>query len=249
MVGLCLILVGVVSVLAFVPLTYQASASEVLIAPPLPAGTAAATGNIGAQNALLGFNDALNVDASILITVVGDPAERAAMRAAGATAAYTLSPSIDGVTPLVEVTASSKSPAAAQRTVALVMAETKQVLAARQAAVGAPADTLIRTSQLSPVGPATRHWKVRIEYLLIICLVGALLTYLAALTWDRLATRHQVAPEPPSQDGKPDPPSDEAGKAGVEAGSEGGRDDWWARASRPGSSRQESRPAASRLPR
>jgi hypothetical protein len=192
--GLLLTIIGVLYVLVDLGPIYKTTGSLVLVAPALPKAAAEANGDIGAENPLLGFSNALNIDANLVIKGLSDPTQVAAIQSKGGIASYKLEGSVDGITPLINVTASSRHPVAAEQTAKVVMSAAQRFLADRQAAVRAPADTLIHADVLTAPSPAKKSWSGRLKDLIIVILAGTVGTYLIALGRDRTATRPR-APE------------------------------------------------------
>ena len=188
--GVLVTVAGIGYVIKFVPLTYQSQASVVLLPPAAPANAVQATGNVGLQNPLLSFSNALNVDARLLIQELNDPTVQRAVAARGGTASYSATGSVDQITPLVVLTSSSRDPAVAARTTRLLVEESGALLARRQAAVGAPSDAQITLQMVNPLTAATSTWHGRLKDLVGVVLAGGLLTLLLARLsglWSRRA--------------------------------------------------------------
>jgi hypothetical protein len=201
-------------VLTSVPLTQSVTGSVVLLSPPLSHSDAVSFGQLGAQNPMLSFSDALLVNANLLVKVLSSPTYTKQLAAQGATAAYTVATSNDGVVPLVAVTAKSTQAAAAERTAQIVLEAARQELDRRQAAVGAPASTFIRTETLVAPSTATASWKGRIQDLLEVALVVILDTFLLALAVDWVTSRRAAARAATAEGSGEDPTAPEADHPG-----------------------------------
>jgi hypothetical protein len=152
--GLILTPLVALAVALLVAPEYQATATLIVLGPNPPARVSP-TGPLVRPNPYLGFGRSLDVAADLIVRIMAnDPVVRQRMRDAGATAKYDLSVGTEGG-PMINVLATSRKPADALTTAAIIDRGIQDILAEHQKQTGAPADTWIRAQTITASNQAT----------------------------------------------------------------------------------------------
>jgi hypothetical protein len=142
--------------------TYRAEAQLLL----LPSATASGVqGQAG--NPYLNLTGGLGQTAQVIAVAATDAKAQEKLAAQGASANYTVSATVGVNAPVVVVDATSAVPAAAQKTLQLVVAEVRSVLLSAQQAAGAPANMLITAATLTQTDQPKRITKTQIRASLV----------------------------------------------------------------------------------
>lgn len=160
-----------VSVLGYraTPAQYQVHESVLFLPPALPA-----TATVPGTNPFLTFGTSINITSRVFAQLLTSQDVTSQLSSGGASAQYTVTPSVDG-TPVLQISASDRSQLVATRTLRGLDAYITQELAARQSASGAPASTWIRASVVTDPQPPSRSRSGALRAAAALGLAGLLL--------------------------------------------------------------------------
>ncbi len=178
--------------------TYRAE-SQLLL---LPSATASGTqGQAG--NPYLNLTGGLGQTAQVIAVAATDAKAQETLLSQGATAAYTVSATVGVNAPVVVVQATSAEPAAAKKTLTLVVAEVRSALLNAQKAAGAPANMLITAATLTQTDQPMRITKTQVRAALIAGIGVFVLALVPFFVVERASMRRSRRRKPPSSSGHP----------------------------------------------
>jgi len=183
--GLIVTLGASVFMLIAVPVTYQATSSDVLLVPAQPGATEA-----GLLNPYLGFGSGLGIVAEITARRMNDHAMGERLNAQGATADY-LVDIVPGDAPLVQVTATSTDGGSALRTAKIVERALSNDLRDSQLALGSPKNLLIQTKPVTTATDAVPKRGSQIRAVAAVLVLGIAGTIFSAFTLEGLRVRRE----------------------------------------------------------
>jgi hypothetical protein len=181
LVGLSLTAMLGVAVTVVVPAKYQAT-SSVLFLPP-QSDTVAQGGN---PFLALG---GLETVAGVVARTVSDSTVQDRVKAAGGTGEYTVAPDATAGGPVLLITVEARTPAAALKTLAVVLRQLPQTLAALQTTSGVPQSSLIRSKEITRDPVAKTVLKPLMRAMIAAVAFGLGLTVLGAALIDSLIRR------------------------------------------------------------
>jgi hypothetical protein len=181
LIGLSLTAMLGVAVTVVVPPKYQVT-SSVLFLPP-QSDTVAQGGN---PFLALG---GLETVAGVVARTVADTTVQEQVAAAGGTGEYTVAPDATAGGPVLLVTVEAKTPAAALRTLAIVLKQMPQTLSTLQTTSGVSASSLIRSKEITRDTVAKTVIKPLMRAMIAAVAFGLGLTVLGAALFDSMVRR------------------------------------------------------------
>ncbi len=196
-IGLCIVGIAVIATVKHSRPIFRADSALLVLPPHLPVNPALPLSLQGSQNPLLSFDSSVNTTTQAATIAVMDPASKRLLAQRGAQGDYVITNWEQGAspvdttgdpTPVVQISATADSPAAALRTADLVTQAFGSEMEDIQTSLGAPADTHIRPQTVTkPQAYVIATSKTRL--LASIALFGLGLMIVAILLADRALQR------------------------------------------------------------
>jgi hypothetical protein len=193
---IALTVIGVAYMVVVKPKTYQAQASYLLIPPPQPPtpqqiAAHPALAKLNTNNPYVRFND-LTVIVSLLSQAASSSSTRSQLLAQGADPNYTIGPDVQfGTDPIVQITGSGPTPAAAIKSATVVGKATTQLLTTLQAQQGVSPQYMISALPLN--GPARAQLQVSslLRKAVTVLALGLIMLFLVVSTLSGIDERRE----------------------------------------------------------